>query len=336
MTSSYNSVAWPSCLGWLATLLLCFGLAGAPAAVAEEPGLSFGLVSVMSAEQNEALWRPLLDSLGRHLAVAVEPYTAQDYAAIVWALKSGRNQLAWLGNASAVEAVDRAGAEVFAQEVYPDGMAGYYSVLIVNTASPLRSAADILAHAGELTFAMGDRNSTSGYVVPRLTLFPPKVDPETAFKRLIHGNHEDNFLAVAEGRADAAAVASNHLDDFARLHPAQAKAVRVIWRSPLIPADPLVWRKDLPPQTKERILAFFLDYGRDGAGKTAAQAAAERKILARLGVGRFVASSDLQLNLVRQLELLGRRLATEADPGLSVEERALRLAEIDRQLTNLH
>lgn len=30
-----------------------------------------------------------------------------------------------------------------------------------------------------------------------------------------------------------------------RTSPEKAKELRVIWKSPLIPSDPLVWRKDL-------------------------------------------------------------------------------------------
>src|SRR5208283_5949991 len=106
----------------LALLVFCLGAMLFRPSAAETPagdkgpggdkGLSFGLVSVMSQDVTADIWRPLLAALSQRLGVPVASHTAQDYAGIVWALANGHDQLAWLGNKSAIEAVDNAGAEV--------------------------------------------------------------------------------------------------------------------------------------------------------------------------------------------------------------------------------
>jgi len=51
-------------------------------------------------------------------------------------------------------------------------------------------------------------------------------------------------------------------EDYGRLEatkPELAKDIRVIWKSPLIPSDPFVWRKDLDSATKEKIRNFCFE-----------------------------------------------------------------------------
>ena len=170
--------------------------------------------------------------------------------------------LAWYGNKSAMEAVDRAGGEIFAQTVAANGAPGYWSLMIVNKESPYDSVDEVLDHAGELTFGNGDPNSTSGYLVPGYYVFAKNhVDPATAFKRTLNSNHETNALTVANGQVDVATFNTESMERLEITHPDKADQLKVIWKSPLIPSDPLVWRTDLPQETKDELRQFFLSYG---------------------------------------------------------------------------
>jgi phosphonate transport system substrate-binding protein len=83
----------------------------------------------------------------------------------------------------------------------------------------------------------------------------------------------------------------------------------VIWESPTLPEDPIVWRKDLDPVVKEKVRQFFLTYGQ-GDTPVAAQ---QRKNLARLSMGGFKAADDTHLLVVREMEALEQvGLAREA------------------------
>lgn len=298
--------------------------------------LGFALISPQSRQEMEANWGPVVTALGRHLGMPVTLAVSADYAGAIWSLRSGRAHLAWLGNKTAIEAVDHASAEVFARETYPSGLGGYHTYLIVHKDSPYFSAEDVIAHGPELTFAQGDVNSTSGTVVPGYYLFASRqLEPRKLFKRTVHANHEDNIRAVAEGRSHAATVASLTYDQLRRREPGVVDATRIVWQSPLIPADPLVRRADLPPELKTRIADFLFGYGQTAAGKPPVVLAEERKALDRLDIRSFVPSDNRQLISVRLLEVAKRRMQAEMDPSVAPDDRRRRLEDADRRIAEL-
>ena len=73
--------------------------------------------------------------------------------------------------------------------------------------------------------------------------------------------------------------------------PEVVSRVRIIWETPLLPNDPLVWRRDLDPALKGRVRAFLLAYG-VGKGPEADE---QRKVLATLGFAGFQAADDSYL-----------------------------------------
>jgi len=112
--------------------------------------------------------------------------------------------------------------------------------------------------------------------------------------------------------------------------PELAEKLRVIWKSPLIPLDPLIWRKDLPDDVKERVKKFILSYGREGP-----DAARQRQVLANItsGWAPFRQSSDEQLLPFREM-LVARQLKeleerAESSPESLARRQALQ-AELER------
>lgn len=304
----------------------------APAAVgpahAQAKTLNFGFISTESSANLKTAWQPLLDDMSRATGITVRAFFAPDYAGIVEGLRFNKVQVAWMGNKSAMEAVDRAGAEVFAKVVGKDGNEGYYSLLIVHKDSALRSLDDVLKQRSELTLGFGDPNSTSGTAVPGLYAFARnKVDPLKDFKRTVRANHETNLLAVVNRQVDVATNNTENTHRFEKTHPEQSRQYREIWRSPQIASDPIVWRRDLDDATRAKVRDFMLAYGRTDR---------EQAILQNIGYSAFRASTDAQLVPVRQIELARERSRLEADTAMSADERTKRLAEIDARLADLN
>jgi phosphonate transport system substrate-binding protein len=108
--------------------------------------------------------------------------------------------------------------------------------------------------------------------------------------------------------------------------PEKAAELREIWRSPLIPSDPMLWRRDLDADAKKKLRDFFLAYGRDDR---------EKAILKTLTWSGFKASDNNQLTPIRQLELARERAKVEADAALSPDDKAKKLQELDRRLGEL-
>ena len=310
-----------------ASTLVAAGVALAGAAPAVAQTVNFGIISTESSANLKTAWQPVLDDMARATGLEVRAFFAPDYAGVIEGMRFNKVQVAWMGNKSAMEAVDRANAEVFAKTVNRDGSEGYYSLLVVHRDSPLKSLDDVLRQRAGLTLGFGDPNSTSGTAVPGLYAFAQnKVDPVKDFKRTVRANHETNLLAVVNRQVDVATNNNENVERFAITNPEKSKEVREIWRSPMIASDPIVWRKDLDPAIKAKIRDFMLDYGRTDR---------ERDILAKLGQSGWRASTDAQLVPIRQLELARARTTIANDTALSAEERTRRLAEIDGRLAEL-
>ncbi|AUT49534.1 phosphonate ABC transporter substrate-binding protein [Achromobacter sp. AONIH1] len=305
--------------------------AALPAAAQDGKTLNFGIISTESSSNQKQVWQPVIDDLSRAIGVPVKPFFASDYAGIIEGMRFNKVQMAWYGNKSAIEAVDRANGEVFASVIDKDGNPGYWSLLIVNKDSDLKTLDDVLKRGASLSYGAGDPNSTSGTAVPGYYLWAAnKIEPKTFFKTVRASNHEANLLSVINKQVD---VAVNNTESLERYRISTGKdaneRVRVLWKSPLIPADPLVMRKDLPADLKVRIRDFFVNYGK---GKDAERELANLKALTYKG---FRASDDQQLVPIRQIELARAKAKVEADTTLGQAEKQKQLAELDRKLADL-
>jgi phosphonate transport system substrate-binding protein len=311
----------------VAVAALSFSAFGGKAS-AQLKEINFGIISTESSQNLRTIWEPFLADMEKAIGLKINAYFATDYAGIIEGMRFNKVQLAWYGNKSAMEAVDRADGEVFAQTISADGSDGYFSVLIANVDSPLNNLDDLWKSAKDLSFANGDPNSTSGFLVPGYYVFALNgKDPKTAFKRTINGSHEANALAVAGKQVDVATCNNENLARLEVTNPEKRKQIKIIWTSPLIPSDPLVWRKDLDPNVKKAFSDFLLNYGKNNNPK-------EREILDALMWQGFKKSDDNQLIPIRQLELFKEKKTLEDSAKLSDSDKK-RLAEIDAQLAKL-
>lgn len=309
------------------TLAVLFA-AGAAAQGAKE--INFGIISTESSQNLKQDWAPLLADMEKRTGLKVNAFFAPDYAGVIEAMRFNKVQVAWMGNKSAIEAVDRASGEVFAQTVNADGTLGYYSMVSVNKDSPYKSIDEVLKNARSLSFGIGDPNSTSGFLVPSYYLFAKNnLDPKTTFKNTRAANHESNILAVANKQVDAAVHSSDTFDRIENRQPEIAAKLRVVWKSPLIPSDPLVWRKDLDADTQQKVKSFLLAYGKG------ADAQRETAILNKLVLGGFRPSDNQQLVPLRTLDLFREKLKLEADAGMNAQEKAGKLDAVNRKLAEL-
>ncbi|TNF54095.1 MAG: phosphonate ABC transporter substrate-binding protein [Burkholderiales bacterium] len=299
------------------------------AAAAHAQQINFGIISTEATQNLKADWQPLIDDMAKQTGLKVTAFFAPDYAGIIEGMRFNKVQVAWLGNKSAMEAVDRANGEVFAQMVNADGTQGYYSHLIVHKDSPIQSLDDVLKNGKNLSFGNGDPNSTSGFLVPGFYVFAKnKIDPKVHFKVVRSANHETNALAVANKQVDVATNNSENLGKIKERQPEKFKDIRVVWTSPLIPLDPMVIHKDLPAETKEKIKNFFYNYAKTDAR--------EKEIVMKISkLSGFKPSTNAQLIPIRELDLFSKRNKIEADTTLAANDKAARLADIDKQLAAL-
>ena len=309
------------------TLGLCGAFLTSPAGAEAPKEIHFGLIATESSNKLRDAWEPLFADMSRAIGIEVKGFFVTDYAGVIQGMRFNKVDIGWFGNKSAIEAVDRANGEVIAQAVNADGKAGYYSLLIAHKDSPYNTVSDVLKNSKDIVFGNGDPNSTSGYPVPGFYVFAKNgVDAKKIFKRTLNSSAESNALAVVNQQLDVATCSNMSLERLRTTQPDKAARLKVIWQSPLIPGDPLVWRKGLDADTKEKIRHFILNYGKTEA---------EKKILNNLTWGSFRASNNDQLLTIRQLELFKQRAELEQDNTRSEKDKTAKLKTIDGELSKL-
>jgi phosphonate transport system substrate-binding protein len=312
----------------LAVAAISLGVGAQAQEAKEVKELNFGIIATEKAGALRQMWEPFLEDMSKAVGVKVNGFYATDYAGIIEAQRFNKVQIAWYGNKSAIEAVDRANGEVFVQFIDLDGTPGYYSYLITHKDSGITSLDQVLKNGKEMSFGIGDPSSTSGTLVPTYYVFTlNNLEPKTHFRVMRSANHEGNFLAVLNKQVDVATSNSEMTQKMKEKSPEKLEQIRILWTSPLIPRDPLVYRKDLPASLKKKIQDFTVGYGKDER---------EKEILKNMyRLAGFKASTDAQLLPIRQLELFKDRKKFENDANMSEADKKAKLAEIDAKLADL-
>ncbi len=286
-----------SALG-LSALLALAACGEKPAAQAQPKELVFSILSAENQASMAPLWQPLLDDMSAQIGIKVKPYFATNYTSLIEAMRFNQVQVGWFSALPALEAVNRADAEVLGRVIDAGGDATYKSVLIVKKGRGI-TLDKVLACGQRYAFGIGDAKSTSGTLAPMAYLFTPRgIEPSKCFKAVRSASHQANAFSIANGLLDVATNNSVGVLFFAREQPKLAAQIEVIWSSPPLPESSIVARKDVDPAIKEKMRRFFLTYG-TGAGPTADK---QREVLKGLAYGGFKPADNSYLDPIREME----------------------------------
>ncbi len=257
--------------------------------------ITFSILSAEGQASAGPLWQPLLDDMAKETGVTVKPFFGSNYTVLVEAMRGGQTQVGWFSAKPALEAVDRADAEVIARTVNKEGLDSYRSTLIARKDSGI-TLDQVLACGKKYDFGIGDAQSTSGTLAPMAFLFNPRgIAPAQCFKTVRSANHQANAFGVATGVLDVATSNTVNTVFMTRQNPAMAAQIQDIWQSPPIPESGIVVSAELDPVLKEKVRAFFLGYGQ-GQG---VEADRQRQVLAGLEYSQFRAADDGYLDPIR-------------------------------------
>lgn len=252
----------------LFAFLALAGLAAMPAKAQDWKqkfkSISFSSVSAENQAATQARYKDVARVFQERTGVEMRIFTATDYAGTVQALTSGQIQMAQLGASGYASAwIDSNGAvEPLVTNKELDGALGYHSILIVKSDSPYKKLDDLKGK----TLAWADPNSTSGYLIPLVSLRGAGIEPEKFFGRtLFSGGHEQSVLGVINGQLDSAFTWSSKGHNAGQIRAMVDRGVlkmdqfRVVWESPLIPNPLVVVRKDMPEDMKRELRAFWIE-----------------------------------------------------------------------------
>lgn len=304
------------------------GLFGRTALAADPVTLSFGVITTSTVAETQAAWDPFFAAMRRATGLDVRGVYPATYEQAVEAMVGNLVQIAWVSNKAALDCIERANVEVFAQLVDSGGSPGYRSIIVARRDATLTSLDQLLSRPRTWRFAMGEQSSTSGSVMLEYALFVPRgIKPEEHFLTLQRGTHAQTVDAVLTGRVHAGAYNTEELQRLRARAPSQAQQLRVLWESALIPKDPLLWRRDLPLSVRKRLADYLFAVGKS---------AEERAMLQRMfDLAGFRRSDNQQLKFVLDVDDFRQRSEVLLDPTMSEAQKTEKLGDLRERYARL-
>jgi phosphonate transport system substrate-binding protein len=198
--------------------------------------------------------QPLKLHLEKAVGKPVEMIVTTDYSSMIEAARFGRIDVAYFGPLSYVLARSKAEIEAFAVGV-SRGTPTYTSVVIVPTASPIKTLADLKGR----TVAYGDQASTSSHLVPRAMIQDAGLVVKNDYNAVYLGAHDAVARAVEAGKVDAGALSRPIYETLLKGGKVDATKVRILAETKPIPNYPMAMQSKLNPELKAKIRAAFLD-----------------------------------------------------------------------------
>ncbi len=245
----------------------------ATSAFAESHGIKEFNIGILGGENaqdrltSQECFRALIEA---ELGVPVKLFTPADYDGVIQGLLGGSLDYAWLGASSyaKIYLTDPEAVEVKLTKQNVDGSTGYFSIGFARKDTGIT---DMDSAKGKI-FAFADPNSTSGFLVPGAELTAKYGKLEDYFAEVkMSGGHEQTIVGVANGDFDAGVSWADGLGNWedgynsgAFRRAADAGLVDMnniveIWRSAMIPEGPMVVRKALPQDVKDKVTALTAD-----------------------------------------------------------------------------
>ena len=285
----------------LTAAAVSFAASGFAAQAQTPTELNFGIISTEASVNQKKIWEPFLQAMAKSTGYKINGFYATDYAGVIEAMRFGKVQVARYGNKSGMEAVDRSSGA----GLRPSGRnRRQHRLLLPHHRQPGQSLRHDRRHL-QMRQVARFRHRRSGtrprasWCRPPIFSLPSNIDPKSCFKTVRNANHQANAMAVANKQV---AAATNNSEDLQRLMvtaPQAREQIKIIWTSPIIPLDPIVWRKDLDPAIKAKLYTFMLSYGRVGSPDEIKTA---KEMIAGMIWSPLRPSSDDQLLPMRKLE----------------------------------
>jgi phosphonate transport system substrate-binding protein len=231
-------------------------------------GFNIGILGGENAQDRMTNLECFRAKVEAELGVPTKLFTPADYDGVIQGLLGGSLDFAWLGASAYAKTylTNPDAVDVMLTKQNTDGTTGYYAIGFARADSGIASMED----AQGRVFAFADPNSTSGYLVPGAELQETYGKLEDYFAEMkMSGGHEQSIVGVANGDFDAAVSWADGLGNWedgfnsgAFRKAADSGLVDMttlveIWRSKLIPEGPMVMRKTLPQDTKDKMYALM-------------------------------------------------------------------------------
>ncbi|MFC0278403.1 phosphonate ABC transporter substrate-binding protein [Falsigemmobacter intermedius] len=243
------------------------GTAAFPEAIS---GFNIGIMGGENAQDRMSSNECYRAAIEAAVGVLVKVFTPADYDGVIQGLLGGTLDMAWLGASgyAKIHLTDETAVDVALTKQNSDGSTGYYAIGFARSDSGITR----IEEAEGKVFAFAEPNSTSGYLVPGAELQEALGPLDQFFSEVkFSGGHEQSLIGVSNGDFDAGVAWADGLGNWEDGYNSGAfrKAadsglidmnnLTEIWRSKLIPEGPMVLRKALPQEVKDKVTRLTAD-----------------------------------------------------------------------------
>ena len=205
--------------------------------------------------------------------LVIEPFVATEYAGVIEALSADppKAHMASLATFAYLVASARGVADVaLVSERY--GSPSYNGQIITRTDSGINDIADL---AGK-TFCRPDPLSTSGWIIPMVTMQASGINPDTDLAEVVDaGSHDAVAAGVYDGTCDAGSTYIDVRSSMEEDYPDIMEVTKVINVSVDIPNDGVQFSPAVPAEIREPIVNALLTINETEEGLAAIDAAYE-------------------------------------------------------------
>lgn len=218
------------------------------------------LIYTYTLIEDPAVYQKVFFNFQEHLAQCtgkkVVYCQVQSNAAQIEAMRAGRLHIGGFSTGSTAFALNLAGAVPFVVKGNASVPRAYHMSVIVRKDSPYQKLSDLkgkkIAHASP--------SSNSGNLAPRSLLPAEGLTPDTDYKVLYSGKHDQSILGVNTGDYDAAAIADDVLERMSVRGVVKAENFRTLYVSPPFVTSSFAYAHDLAPVLAAKIRSCFMTY----------------------------------------------------------------------------
>lgn len=213
-----------------------------------------GAIPSESAAKIQDQYKDFIQYLEKQTGYQITLTVAKDYATIIKQMRDKELDIAYFGPYSYIIAHETAGAQAFAIPESRRTGSNYSSLIITHAHSGIDSIEGLKGRS----FAFVDRESTSGYLIPKAVLLKHGLVPDRDLRVSVSGRHDASVIAVRRQTVDAASVSENVLKALLEKGIVSETEFRVLYKSPPIPQSVWAYREGISPEVLEKIKqAFF-------------------------------------------------------------------------------
>lgn len=207
----------------------------------------------------------IAEMISERTGLVIEANVGTDFAAVREAMGAEQAHIGWLNTFNYILANEQYDVDVgLVTERF--GLTYYNGQINVNADAGIESVADL---EGKV-MCWVDPNSTSGYIIPRITLAAEGLDPDTDFAETLEaGSHDNVIIQVYNGECDAGATFVDARTNVEEDFPDVNERVEVLLTTSDIPNDSVSFIPEFPEDMRQEIVDALLDIASTEEGQEA-------------------------------------------------------------------